>query len=371
MSVNKIITNIIKFIQSKNKKILLQKIFQRTVLAIITPKKYKKLPKNYHVEISTHCNLQCEYCMLKVNNTKPELMSFEKFKEHIAPYLKYAHCVGLSGLAEPLLNKDFFKFVEHINSINKNCCISIFTNALLLNEKTSEKLVEAKLDQLLFSIDTPDQELNDKIRKGSDLNKIIQNIKKLQEIKQANKAEQPYIYATTVLQKKNYQHLPDLIQLLSDLKINKLFVNSLEPYQKDNLPEILFLPSDRPADLDQVINKAQKLAEEKNIDLKIASQTALPASCDPGTPFILPNGDITVCAVLAYARDYFFTVDKSLTVYKDQGKTTPVIFGNIFQQDFEKIWFDDKYQDFREKVRNNNFPPECQACLIKHNIICA
>ena len=48
--------------------------------------------------------------------------------------------------------------------------------------------------------------------------------------------------ATNILQKKNYQQLPDVVKLASELGVVKLNVNGLEPYKEDMIDNIMWLP---------------------------------------------------------------------------------------------------------------------------------
>jgi MoaA/NifB/PqqE/SkfB family radical SAM enzyme len=326
-----------------------------------------KLPKQLHVEISTFCNLKCEYCVLKENLPKQELMPINKFIK-LTPYLKYLHAISLSGLAEPLINKDIIKIIKHIKSVNKGCWISIFTNGMLLTKELSEKLIESGLDQLIFSIDSNEESINNSTRIGSNLSQIYNNINTLNKIKNQKYSKTPYLHTTTVLQRKNYKNLPALIKFLAPLKISEISINSLEPYSENLVPEILW--QNQPEDLAEVINKAKKIAKENKITISFTSQTPQPPCCNPNTPFILPNGDTTICAALVYQRNFYYCVNKQLQITPKTGKTNPKYFGNIFETSLEKVWKNAEYSKFRKNISENQFPQECQHCLVKHHLIC-
>ena len=58
----------------------LRNILRRLKIDLFTPKRYKDLPKNLHIETTGFCNLNCEYCVLRENMDNKEIMGFSEFK---------------------------------------------------------------------------------------------------------------------------------------------------------------------------------------------------------------------------------------------------------------------------------------------------
>jgi MoaA/NifB/PqqE/SkfB family radical SAM enzyme len=362
---------VFKYYHNYGVKLLAQKALQRIWLNITTPKKFRSLPKHLHIETTNTCNLNCEYCVLKEMIPVKQVMDLNKFKT-LGPYFKHVYSISLSGLAEPLINKDIDKFIAYIKGINKKCWVSIFSNATLLTREICHKLIDSGLDQFIFSIDSTDPELNDSIRIGSDLNKIIANLKILNEVRKERKTQYPHLFATTVLQKKNYKELPKIIGEMAAFGIKELGVNYLEPYKKELLDTLLWYPeSDVPKDLEAVLNESKNIAIKKNIVLKLVEPNPVSPECNINVPFILPNGDVTACSVLAYERDYFFKVNSENKIIQTTGKAKKVIWGNVFSESLETIWKKEEYVRFRKLVMENKFPSECEHCLVKHRFVCA
>lgn len=361
--------NTIKSCQICLRQFGLREVIKRVIIKILYRIKPPKLPFYLlHCEVSNICNLNCEYCVLKTNMKDRQIMSVETFNL-IKPYFKNVPRIYLGGIAEPLLNKNLSKFVRIIKKESPFSYVYLTSNATLLTKELSKKLVEAGLDEFTFSLDGVEPDIIDKIRKGSSLKNIIENIKILQNIKKKMNSKTPMVSAVTVLQKSNYSRLPKIIQLASEMGIKKILVNHLEPYTKDMVKNILWdVKSDN---LNKVLEESIKLADKKKIELHIANSVPKPAYCNMvDNPIILANGDVLPCHVFIYDRDYFFKPDKKGLVSQKKSHLKKKCFGNVNKDSLEKIWFSKDYANFRKKVKSGTFPQGCNICLMKHGLIC-
>ena len=69
------------------------------------PGEFRNIPRQLHIETTNFCNLSCEYCVLRKNVAVKTTMKLSEFKL-LMPYIKFSDAVALSGLAEPLMNKE-------------------------------------------------------------------------------------------------------------------------------------------------------------------------------------------------------------------------------------------------------------------------
>lgn len=138
----------------------------------------KVIPSHIQIEtVSGMCNLRCIMCPIEHSKRK-EIMNnetFAKILETLQPYLYNQKFLSLCGLGETLIDKNT---CEKIKIAKKKGFggIGIYTNGTLLSEKRSEKLLEAKLDSLIISIDGFTSKTQEAIRIGSNLNEIISNV---------------------------------------------------------------------------------------------------------------------------------------------------------------------------------------------------
>jgi MoaA/NifB/PqqE/SkfB family radical SAM enzyme len=328
------------------------------------------LPQNIQIETTTHCNLKCEYCVLKDNFGSSSTMSLDNFNS-LKPYFKHFNAILLSGLAEPLMNKQIASYIRAIKEENKNCIVRIISNAMLLSEGRITELIDSGLDSFGFSIDSVDPTINDKVRDGSNILKILEDISLFNKIKEARKSKKPVFTATTVLQKANYKSLPGIIDKISDLGVGTFVINGLEPYSEDIMDHVLWGKENVPEDLISVLKKSIRIADKHQITVRLNDFFPKNPKCTSILmPIILPNGDVTACSVLSYSRKSYYEVNEKNQILNKNGENTRKIFGNIFKLPFYEIWNSKAYREFRNRVVNNDFPVECKGCLMKHGIIC-
>ena len=127
---------------------------------------------NYYV--TYRCNAFCEFCHFAAHenfNSTP-YAKLEDFKFNIEQIAELGvKFIDLTG-GEPLLHKDIHLMAEYAKSFNMQT--SITTNALLY-PKFAEKLA-GKIDLLHFSLDSPDEEEHNRIRKVDCYKQIFKSI---------------------------------------------------------------------------------------------------------------------------------------------------------------------------------------------------
>jgi MoaA/NifB/PqqE/SkfB family radical SAM enzyme len=327
-------------------------------------------PRNLHIETTSQCNLNCAYCMLREKFPGRGMMSLGQF-EHLRPCFRHAEGVSLSGIAEPLLNRDLGRCIEIVKEENPDCSVSIFTNATLLDEKRAGEMMEAGLDMLAFSLDGTAGENVDPFRRPGGFDKALHNIRVLNEKKVRKGTPGPRLCATMVLHQANYGLLPEVVELAAELGVETLDVNGLEPYSEDMRDAPLWTPGSMPDDFLPLLEAAAKAAGRLPVKVRITSMHPERPRCDePLTPTVLPNGDVTPCAVLAYDRPSFFRVDGGLKVRGSAGTVGRRIFGNAMKSGLRAVVKSPEYREFSRKVLAGSFPPDCARCLVKHKLIC-
>ena len=144
-------------------------MFERLTLLVNHVKDYTRgnnpIIRYIHIETSNECNFRCVLCPLTIERGKrpvsPEtltkkMMSFDQFKTILDKIpLSNVESASLQGFGEVMLNPDFIPMARYAKS--KNIHISFNSNASLLNEERSKKLIEIGIDELDFSIDSADE----------------------------------------------------------------------------------------------------------------------------------------------------------------------------------------------------------------------
>jgi len=131
------------------------------------------------IEASSACNLKCPTCIQTIDpNFKKGFMDFGMF-EKIIDEASDNGCYGCKfhtlGRGEPLLNKELPKMIAYAK---KKGLIDVYlnTNGVLLNWDLSERLMDAGLDRISFSIDSHIPEVFEKIRPGVKFIEVCKNV---------------------------------------------------------------------------------------------------------------------------------------------------------------------------------------------------
>jgi len=149
------------------------------------------------------CNLQCIHCVHGYQDLKDKYayqgeMSFELYKKLIDEASRYGcPSLALNNINEPLLTKDIFQRIRYAAN-NGFMDTMINTNALPLNEKRIEQLLDSGLTRLMVSLDAFTKETYDKIRIGSDYYQVLKNIDMFLNMRSKRRQELPLLRVTLV-----------------------------------------------------------------------------------------------------------------------------------------------------------------------------
>lgn len=140
-------------------------IYKRNNLSEVVP---LTTPYKINIDVANACNFKCNFCFhaiddkeLKKSGFKPHIMDYDLFKiiiNQIEEFPERIKCIGLAGLGEPLLNKKLPDMIQLTKECDVADKIVITTNGSLLKREFSEALINAGLDEIIFSIEA----LNDK-----------------------------------------------------------------------------------------------------------------------------------------------------------------------------------------------------------------
>lgn len=306
-------------------------------------------PPYIEIEVSTRCNLKCVMCEHTYWKESGRDMSFDQFKYILDqfPELKW---IGLSGIGEAFLNKDFLKMLWLCKS--RKIYIELFDGFFLINEKVAQDLVKMQLDKILGSIDAATKETYEKIRPGSDFNKVISNLKYLVELKKRSHKDLPQINLHYIVSKLNLHELPLYVEFMHSLlgpkEINEIIFSRV----LHNFKEIQDLYIEVP---DEIVSETQKIADGLGINIvwgtRIAQKKPPISECVAWmTPFIFVNGDVVPCCAANEANRREFQKKYSM--------------GNIFQQPFREIWSGKEYNKLRTDIFSDKVPIQCTKCPI-------
>jgi radical SAM protein with 4Fe4S-binding SPASM domain len=275
------------------------------------------IPNNAMIEVTNACNLQCEMCNHKYMKRKIGFIEPKLYKKIIDELVELrVKNLGLYAGGESFLHPKIYEFIEYAK--NKGIkYVYISTNGLgkFFDYK---KVVESRLDSMKFSIDANKKETYDKVRKGGDWDKLIDNIKKLKEYRYDKKSSLK-IYASFVVTEDNYK---DLIDYKNG--IGKLFDETDFEYVHNQGGQV------------------KRYSKEKTKEYK-------PCGMLWNRIIVTYTGKLTICCV-----DF----DEKL------------VYGDVNKNSLKREWNNDKIKKYRKYHVNGEFYkmpmcPECDMIKVK------
>lgn len=286
--------------------------------------------KKIYIELSSACNLKCDICFRNSwIDEKQGLMSADVLGKVYQDLnkMKDVDSVVFGGMGEPLLHSEICNFVDKVSLLGIKT--ELITNGTLLSEDVSEQLIESGLSQLWISADESHiQSSNNDI--------FTRNINYFNSVRKNNcKLGLTYALVNPILD--------DLIRIqkfAKHLKADEINISQIIPselIEKLEYNDRLFIGKRRVDNL--LIQTERKLnycpfIQENNV-------------------FVKWNGDIVPCMQLLHSSHTY--------LFEEKRKVMAYSFGNILNSTLVEIWNREEYKEFRERVRNFDFP-DCTLC---------
>jgi len=294
-------------------------------------RKWEQWPKNHivgsfpihlDIEATNACNLKCVMCprseMVKAGTFwKVQNIDFDMYKRIIDESVENGLCsVKYNYLGEPLLNPRLVEMIEYTKSAGV-IDVMFNTNATLLDENMSYRLIESGLDKLFFSFDSPYRDDYNRIRAGADYDTVLDNIRHFVEIREAMGLVKPFTRVSMVRMKDNEGQWEDFQKLFGPIMDAVAYVDYVDHGSQNN-PERTIVPI--------------KPKEGRFCCPQLWQRM-----------FIHPDGVVIVCCM-------------------DSLRTLQI--GNIFEQSVKEIWLSGKYQELRKLHASGRYNeiPMCARC---------
>ncbi len=146
------------------------------------------LPQYLLLEPVSTCNLRCPFCFQtdKSFTKKPYMgvMKFDLFKKVIDEADEHkVGAITLASRGEPTLHKQLGEMLKYAASKQNIFEIKLNTNGTFLTEKLIHTILKANITQIVISADHYEKINYERLRKGSNFEKILQNVDKLYSIR--------------------------------------------------------------------------------------------------------------------------------------------------------------------------------------------
>jgi len=323
------------------------------------------LPSQVYIEVTNICNSLCASCPLTFDHFLPyepkHHMSWDTFRR-VVDQLPQIERAVLHGIGEPLLNKDLPRFVAHLKE--RGAQVLFNTNAILLDRKRGDALVEAGLDELRISIDAVTPELYARLRGVDKLPAVIENLKAFVA---RHGSHQPKVSLWFVGLQANLHQMPDFVRLGAEIGVPEVYLQRLvflgdgQKIGEDTMmvpDQTLFSALER-QEMDLIVESEQLAARMGMVfhasgaatpreSIEIKGEHPWQGCMRPWIlMYISVNGTALPCCIAPFAAADFRSI----------------ILGNILEQPLAEVWNGQRYQDLRRAVLSEAPDPwPCQFC---------
>ena len=286
------------------------------------------------VEPTRRCNLACPMCPVGSDRTyRPQDMPLERFRkviDELAPFLIH---LTLHNYGESFLHRDIYHMIEYAKREGIPD-VNVSTNGHFLDPS---RLVDSGLDEIMISLDGVTQETYAKYRRGGKLEKVIENIRGLDEEKKKRQTEKPLIELQFIIMKHNQDQMDRFRKLAAELGAERI--------------------------------------RFKTFNLQMSG----PEACEMGVEFLPTHAEYTRYedtrgqVLKRHLEENRCKWPWERVVINSDGHVVPCCndfnsfysMGNVFEQSFHEIWFGTKYNRFRKSILKRwRKIPLCASCPV-------
>ncbi len=336
-------------------------------------------PETISLFLTFRCNLRCKMCGQwgptgSAKGYSAEMLRSRLSRDEVRRLLDEVRSFGpnitLFG-GEPMLHPEFAGIVEEVKAAGLRC--NVVTNATLL-ERFAEGLVEAGMDEVIFSLDGP-REVHDEVRGvPGTFDRAMAGFERLRAAKRSAGRKVPKVNVTSGVFECGYQRLPEVVPLAERLGADSLTVHHLifysrETYERHNeVFERLF--GAQCYDWEGfVVDELPGIDPEKVISVKreMESGGGVPVAFYPNLTDV-------------ETREWYGAFDFEPRSYSGRCKSPWMVAyvfpdggvrpfhsmnfaaGNIRQASFGQIWNNAAYRRYRREVKERGAFPICSRC---------
>lgn len=299
-------------------------------------------PRRLVFELTNACNLNCVMCGRNAADFQLTSFDMDIFRS-FEPLMDIVEEVTLMGWGEPTIHPHFNEMLRIIN--NHNARKYFCTNGMNLS-KIRDAIFDYNVDVFAVSLDGATDATNSRIRRGSKIEKIKEDLKEIVRIKKERGLKYPWINFVFCAMESNIRELPDLVRLASEIGIEEVKVVYLTVFEKSLVHESLW---EKETLVHEVFDEAIKIGNELGIVLKLPYYSGEDVAGEK------LHKDCYVCW-----RDFFLGSDG---LVRPCMSTPTQFFPYDKNKDFMEIWNSIEYQNYRANVNNQKtMDTPCTRC---------
>lgn len=322
------------------------------------------------LETTRRCNLRCIHCMVSeennLGNYEARDLPMDVFHKLLPMIREFKPTVQLSGHGETFLHPNFMEMVEEV--VGVGCNATFQTNGTILTQRNVEKFVGIGVEAIVISIDGASPEVFDKIRRRTSLDKIVANIRLINETKKRLKTNRPHLGIEFAAMRQNIHELPAVVKMAGELGVENFQVAELAEYNMTQGQSLVNDPL-----MAEWAPKAEVEARTYGINLmlppNIPGRQVVSVDSTGGVANSATGNDSIAAAAPATYKGLRKTCkepwEKMFVQYDGSVRPCCVIgesYGNLSTQTFQEVWDGPRYQSLRESLLSDEPYAVCVKC---------
>jgi short-subunit dehydrogenase/MoaA/NifB/PqqE/SkfB family radical SAM enzyme len=315
---------------------------------VIKKESLKKRPwRLFQVESAIACNLKCVMCPWREMAKKVEnhgIMS-QAIWAAIRPYLSQVQSVDFTGGGEPLMQPKLAEWIAEAQAAG--CETGFLSNGLLLTEEKLKTILNAGINWICISMDGATAETYNKIRAGSDFDRVCENVANIDRLRTGNI---PKTMINFVLMDLNFHQIEDIVRLAARLGVDQVNFKQCDVIRGQAGKGFGLFASEETRDirrLQKSLEKARRLAKKSGIAttaFAFTPQELAVCEQDPrDSLFIRYDGTAAPCINLALGGP---------TTFLGEEVTMPSVhYGRLPGDDLMDLWETQSCQFYRKKFQ--------------------
>jgi radical SAM protein with 4Fe4S-binding SPASM domain len=303
----------------------------------------RRVPAAVQIEASSKCNLRCPECAHSRDGEPGQHLTAIDFNKILVRLPFSIKRVMLSGIGEPLLNPHYFSLVDALAERQIRC--RFITNGTLLTQQMCEAIIRRpNIEYVVISCDGVEKTTFENFRAGANFETWTEFIRHF-AIRAKQERPDLRIGMNTVITRQNLLQLREMVHMAADLGFQN--IHFLDPIPVDDIAAGNVPSKDELARINfKDLHKSGRLSGLKvtwSIRRDKVYFRLIPRCLQPWEDvFVRANGDMLPCPA------NFST--KKLAV-----------MGNIFLDDFNKIWNGSRFREYRRTCLTGT-NPLCRVC---------
>jgi len=325
-------------------------------------------PHTFHLDISNLCNTNCIFCGLHspllIEPKKPmrgrrftegwktrqvDLDIFDKLVDDLAA-IGTREDILFSGEGEPLTHPHIVEMIRKVRG--KGLALTVFSNGLLIDEKTADLFVEVDLDILYWSLSAASPATFAKLQPAHKPDEFAPMVRQFAELvkKKRAKNNKPYIILAHVITRPNAHECEAAMDLAVETGVDAVRYQIM--HSCGTSFDDLLITQEQYATVEKQIVAARRKAEQHGIDIVANIDFQLARA---GETFALPAD------VLPYhwSKDLYeqsgclagWFFGRSFTDGRLSFCCHDKIVGSLYRGRFRDIWFSERYRKLRQAAK--------------------